>query len=158
MASRAQLASAVDLPLAAATSAGKARRQAGVAVAAEIDEGRPRRLRIRFASGMEVLVPVARLQGLGKATPAQRQALRLTGGGQSLWWPELDIAYSIPDLIAGLLGSRAWMAALGRHAGKQTSAAKKLAAQRNGRKGGRPRKVRADGPKPSARASAALSD
>ena len=44
---------------------------------------------------------------------------------------------AVPDLMAGLFGTRAWMA---RRAGRTTSPAKAEAARRNGAKGGRPRK------------------
>jgi hypothetical protein len=52
-------------------------------------------------------------------------------------WPTLDIDLAIPDLKAGLLSTRSWMA---RKAGRAISEAKAGAARNNGRKGGRPRK------------------
>jgi hypothetical protein len=45
---------------------------------------------------------------------------------------------SIPGLLAGLFGTKSYMA---RHAGQATSAAKAAAARVNGAKGGRPRKA-----------------
>lgn len=44
---------------------------------------------------------------------------------------------SVPGLMAGLFGTKAYMA---RRAGQATSAAKAAAARKNGRKGGRPRR------------------
>jgi hypothetical protein len=44
---------------------------------------------------------------------------------------------SIPGLLAGLFGTKAYMA---RRAGQAKSPAKAAAARENGRKGGRPRK------------------
>jgi hypothetical protein len=47
---------------------------------------------------------------------------------------------SVTELLAGVLGTKAWMAELGRAGGRVKSAAKSRAARRNGAKGGRPRK------------------
>ncbi|PZR07781.1 MAG: DUF2442 domain-containing protein, partial [Azospirillum brasilense] len=49
----------------------------------------------------------------------------------------LDADLSVPGLLAGLFGTRAFMA---RQAGRATSPAKAAAARANGARGGRPRK------------------
>lgn len=59
----------------------------------------------------------------------------IEGNGYGLHWPTLDVDPAIPDLLAGLLGTRSWMA---RKAGSTTSKAKAEAARENGKKGGRP--------------------
>lgn len=67
----------------------------------------------------------------------QLAAVELLGQGYGLHWEELDVDLSLPGLMAGLFGTKAWMA---RRAGQATSAAKAAAARANGAKGGRPRK------------------
>jgi hypothetical protein len=56
--------------------------------------------------------------------------------GYGLHWEALDVDLSIPGLIAGIFGTRSYMA---RRAGQATSPAKAAAARANGAKGGRPR-------------------
>jgi len=48
----------------------------------------------------------------------------------------LDVDLSIPGLLSGIFGTKAYMA---RRAGQATSPAKAAAARANGAKGGRPR-------------------
>lgn len=138
MATRAQLALAVDGPFASATAAGKARKKRGDYAISAAYEPSSGRLRIELASGIGMLIPVKKLQGLAKAKSADVKAVKVAGAGLGLYWPSLDLDLSVPDLIAGSLGSEAWMSALGRQAGMKTSKSKADAARRNGRKGGRP--------------------
>ena len=55
-------------------------------------------------------------------------------------WPALGVAHYVPGLVAGLFGTRRWMAEIGRRGGKRRTKAKALAARANGAKGGRPRR------------------
>jgi hypothetical protein len=62
--------------------------------------------------------------------------------GRGLHWEPLDVDLSVPGLLAGLFGTRAYMdRQRAARAGAATSAAKAAAARRNGAKGGRPRKA-----------------
>lgn len=54
-----------------------------------------------------------------------------------LHWEALDVDLSIPGLLTGLFGTKAYMA---RQAGRTKFPAKAAAARANGLKGGRPRK------------------
>jgi len=47
----------------------------------------------------------------------------------------------VPALVRGVLGSRQWMAQMGKTGGKSQSEQKAAAARANGKKGGRPRKT-----------------
>ena len=76
-------------------------------------------------------------QGLETATDDELAAVEILGAGYGLHWEALDAALSVPGLMAGLFGTKAYMA---RRAGQATSPAKAAAARENGRKGGRPRK------------------
>lgn len=141
MATKVQVAKAVDAHLATARAAGKRRRKRGELAVAVLYEPRHKRLHIELASGVAVMVPTARVQGLATAPPAVVRTVELTGGGFGLHWPELDLDVSVPDLVAGCFGTRAWMSTLARHAGQVTSPAKAASSRANGKKGGRPRKA-----------------
>jgi hypothetical protein len=80
--------------------------------------------------------PPRLVQGLEAATEDQLAAVKVLGAGYGLHWEALDVDISIPGLIAGLFGTKAYMA---RRAGQATSPAKAAAARANGAKGGRPR-------------------
>lgn len=135
-----RIARAVDERLAVATSVGKARRKRGELAASAAYDPRSKRLRIELVSGVGVIIPVAKVQGLAGAPASVIRTVRVDGGGYGLHWPSLDLDLAVPDLIAGCFGSRAWMSALARQGGKATTPAKQRAARENGRKGGRPRK------------------
>jgi hypothetical protein len=95
---------------------------------------------ISFEDGVVVHIPRRLLQGLETATPTQLAKVTIEGPGTGLVWSALDVAHYIPDLVAGVFGTRRWMAQLGRRGGAKTSSAKTAAARANGAKGGRPRK------------------
>ncbi|OKH37623.1 hypothetical protein NIES2119_13035 [[Phormidium ambiguum] IAM M-71] len=86
------------------------------------------------------------IEGLGEASPKELENVHLSGGGDSVHWEDLDVDYSIPGLVSGILGTKTWMAELGRKGGKKTSLTKAVAARENGKKGGRPRKSSASTP------------
>ena len=140
MASREQVARAVDDHLAAATRAGRERRSRGhLAVSARYST-QARRLHIELGSGIAFIIPVSKIEGLADARPSVIRDVRITGKGHGLYWPSLDLDVSVPDLVAGSFGTTTWMSALARKAGQSTSLAKAEAARRNGQRGGRPRK------------------
>lgn len=62
-------------------------------------------------------------------------------GAESIYWECLDVGFSVPNLIAGSFGTKAWMRELGRAGGRVRSPAKTAAVRENGKKGGRPRKA-----------------
>src|SRR4029077_13821557 len=126
---RQQIARTVDSHLITATAAGKERRRHGdLAIAADYNP-RSKRLRIELASGAAVCVPVTKIQGLADIAASKIKAVQIDGNGYGLYWPELDVDVSVPGLIAGCFGTRAWMTALGRNGGKSTSVAKANAAR-----------------------------
>ncbi|WP_293149225.1 MULTISPECIES: DUF2442 domain-containing protein, partial [unclassified Microcoleus] len=77
---------------------------------------------------------------LDSASPEQLADLWLPPSGSSVHWESLDVDLGIPELIAGIFGTKSWMAELGRKGGKTTSTSKSAAARQNGKKGGRPKK------------------
>ena len=60
--------------------------------------------------------------------------------GLGLHWEQLDVDVSVPGLLAGLFGTKAWMdRQRAAKAGAARSSLKADAARRNGAKGGRPK-------------------
>jgi len=96
------------------------------------------RVVVELTNGCTFAFPPRLAQGLGNAAEDQLAQVELLGSGTGLHWETLDVDLSVPGLLAGLLGTRAYMA---RHAGQVRSPAKAAAARANGAKGGRPRLV-----------------
>jgi len=92
---------------------------------------------VDLTNGCTFAFPPRLAQGLETATEEELAAVEILGAGYGLHWERLDVDLSVPGLLAGLFGTRAYMA---RRAGQATSPAKAAAARENGRKGGRPRK------------------
>jgi hypothetical protein len=102
---------------------------------------RTRRMVVELTNGCSFVFPPRALQGLARAGDAALADVEILGLGQALHWPKLDADFTVPGLLMGVFGTRAWMASeLARHAGQSTSPAKAAAARLNGRKGGRPRR------------------
>ncbi|MGQ0558579.1 MAG: DUF2442 domain-containing protein [Sphingosinicella sp.] len=113
------------------------------AVRARYDR-RHSRLQLELANGCSATFPVALVEGLADAEPADLAEIELSPTGLGLHWPRLDVDLSVPGLMAGLFGTRRWMdRQRAARAGSGRSAAKAAAARRNGARGGRPRKTAA---------------
>jgi hypothetical protein len=82
------------------------------------------RLVVELRNGTTLLVPCDLVQGLGGATPAEIAAVELTPRGAALHWEALDTDISVPGLMAGIFGTKAWMVELERRRGASTSEAK----------------------------------
>jgi len=110
------------------------------AIAASYDAG-SRKVRVDLSNGCAFIFPAVLAQGLGDASDDALARVEILPDGHTLHWEELDADFGIPELMAGVFGTRAWMAEMGRRGGSSKSPAKARAARRNGRKGGRPRKA-----------------
>jgi hypothetical protein len=95
------------------------------------------RVVVDLTNGCTFTFPPHLAQGLETATDEQLAQVEILGAGYGLHWEALDADLSVPGLLAGLFGTKAYMA---RQAGRATSAAKAAAARQNGAKGGRPPK------------------
>lgn len=104
------------------------------------DDGK-NRVVVDLVTGVTISFPPDLLQGLRGASASDLAEVEVSPLGTSVHWEKLDADFSVPGLVAGVFGTRAWMADLGSRGGKATSAAKAAAARVNGQKGGRPRKV-----------------
>ena len=120
---------------------------------AELDRVEPRavaatydpasgRVVLRLANGCEFTIPAGLLQGLAGQSDLDLGEIEVLARGRGLSWPRLDADFLVPELLAGLTGTKAWMSQeLARRAGSSPSAAKSQAARENGRRGGRPKGV-----------------
>lgn len=95
---------------------------------------------IQLKNGAIFSFPPKLAQGLEAATPEQLADVWIPPSGSSVHWESLDADFGIPELLAGIFGTKSWMAELGRKGGQVTSSAKSAAARKNGKKGGRPKK------------------
>ena len=95
---------------------------------------------IKLKNGATFSFPPKLAQGLEGASPEQLADVWLPPSGSSVHWESLDVDFGITELVAGIFGTKSWMAQLGRKGGEVTSSAKSAAARQNGKKGGRPKK------------------
>lgn len=99
------------------------------------------RVVIELLNGCAYAFPVRLVQDLQDAGEDDLAKIETDRIGLNLHWPSLDVDLYVPALVAGIFGTRAWMAGeLARIAGSSKSPAKAAAARTNGAKGGRPRK------------------
>lgn len=96
------------------------------------------RVVIELKNGSTFAFPARLAQGLENATDQQLAEVEVLGTGYGLHWETLNADYTVPGLLAGIFGTRKYMA---QSAGRATSPAKAAAARANGAKGGRPRKA-----------------
>jgi hypothetical protein len=96
-------------------------------------------LRIVLTNGASLTVPIQLIPGLQHAAIQDIKQVEVLGRGGGLHWESLDLDLSVPGLVASLFAGPGWMAELGRSGGQRASAAKAVAARKNGRKGGRPK-------------------
>ncbi|MBD1886493.1 DUF2442 domain-containing protein [Microcoleus sp. FACHB-45] len=95
---------------------------------------------IKLKNGAIFCFPPKLAQGLEGASPEQLADVWLPPSGSSVHWESLDVDFGIPELVAGIFGTKSWMAELGRKGGQAISTSKSAAARKNGKKGGRPKK------------------
>ena len=100
-------------------------------------DAKSKRLVVDLTNDCTFTLPAGLIEGLGEARNDQLANVELLGAGYGLHWPDLDVDISVPGLLAGVFGTRSYMARL---AGRAKSEAKAAAARANGAKGGRPRK------------------
>jgi hypothetical protein len=99
------------------------------------------RIIIELVNGCLYAFPVGLAQDLQGADAEALADIVIDGQGFNLNWPKLDVDLYVPALVAGVFGTRDWMArGFARLAGQASTPAKAAAARANGAKGGRPRK------------------
>ena len=95
---------------------------------------------VDLSSGVQVRFPSNMAQGLESASPKDLADIQIEAHGLGLHWPRLDADLYVPNLLQGILGTRKWMAEIGKRGGSSTSGPKAKASAANGKLGGRPKK------------------
>lgn len=72
----------------------------------------PGMLVVTLSTGMELHVPVARIEGLAGATADDLREIEVSPAGTGLHFPRIDADVYVPGLLAGITGSTRWMARL----------------------------------------------
>jgi hypothetical protein len=104
-------------------------------------DSRSGRIIVELVNGCSFAFPARRAEGLGDATDAELADVEILGQGSGLHWERLDVDLSVPGLLAGLFGTKAYMDRVrAAQAGRAVSPAKADAARRNGLRGGRPKR------------------
>lgn len=126
----------------AANRLGVARKAAFPVVTAVRYDRRVSRIVISLASGLELAFSPHQAQGLEDAHPADLVEAEISPSGLGIHFPKLDADIYLPALLEGFLGSKRWIAAQhGKLGGQSASEAKTDASRRNGKLGGRPKKI-----------------
>ena len=132
------MAELTDAQIDAALDLGRTTRLHEPRAAAARYDGPSGRVVVELTNGCTFAFPPRLVQGLEAATEEQLSQVEILGSGSGLHWEALDADLSIPGLLAGLFGTKAYLA---RQAGRTSSLAKAAAARANGAKGGRPRRA-----------------
>jgi len=127
-----------DIEIDAAMERGRIAQEMEPRAASARYDSRSARVIVDLTNGCTFAFPPRMVQGLEDATDDQLTAIEILGAGYGLHWEALDVDLSIPGLLAGIFGTKTFMA---RRAGQARSPAKAAAARANGAKGGRPRKT-----------------
>ncbi|HEY9898244.1 MAG TPA: DUF2442 domain-containing protein [Pantanalinema sp.] len=93
---------------AARVRADRSREDAVLALSARYDRA-TRRVIVELNTGSTFIFPVDRVQGLQGATDDDLATIGVMPLGDLLEWPRLDWHCSLPALMAGHYGSKAWM-------------------------------------------------
>jgi hypothetical protein len=127
-----------DAEIDEAAARGRAARAAEPRAASVRYDRRRERMVVDLTNGCSFAFPPRLVEGLAEASDDALSAVEILGAGYGLHWEALDVDVSVPGVLAGLFGTRAFMA---RQAGRVSSVKKAAAARENGAKGGRPRKA-----------------
>lgn len=110
-----------------------------IAASARFDRAH-RRLHVTLTNGASLMVPIALIASLRRASDLDLAEVSVGVAGVGLRWERLDEDLSVSGLARVALGRRVLLRASGAAGGVSRTAAKVKASRVNGLKGGRPRK------------------
>lgn len=97
------------------------------------------RVEVELMNGCFFAFPTESVQGLRGAPPELLSRVEVWADGYALRWEELDADFTVPGLMAGRFGTKAWMREHAGGAGSAKGETKTRAARRTGSRRGRPR-------------------
>ena len=124
------MADLTDAEIEAALERGRIAQQTEPRAASARYDGKSGRIIVELTNGCTFAFPARVAQGLETATEDELATVEVIGAGYGLHWEALDADLSVPGLLAGRFGTRAYMA---RRAGQATPPVKAAAARENGR-------------------------
>ncbi len=68
------------------------------------------RVIVDLTNGCAFVFPPRLAQGLEDASPGQLEKIDILGAGYGLHWEALDVDLSVPGLLAGVFGTKAYLA------------------------------------------------
>ena len=90
---------------------------------------RSRRIIVDLRSGAQFIFPSQLAERLSGASDAALSNIRVSPSGSFLHWPDLDADFSVAGLMAGVFGTRTWMAELRRRRSRTEDPVKSKSAQ-----------------------------
>jgi len=134
-----KMAKLTDAEIDAALTRGKIARASEPHATGVRYDRRSGRMVVNLTNGCTFSFPPRLVQGLETATDDQLAAVEILGHGHGLHWETRDTDISVPGLLAGIFGTKAYMARL---ASQAKSPVEAVAVRAEGEKGGRPRKTK----------------
>jgi hypothetical protein len=122
----------------AAVKRGRERMTAEPSAVRAYYDAQAERVVVELTNGCAFIFPPALAQGLRGASSADLAEIEVLPTGYGLRWPALDADFTVAGLLAGIFGSKAWMAELARAGSHGPAAAKATSARAPRRKGGGP--------------------
>lgn len=96
-------------------------------------ERRTNRIVVELRSGATFMFPVELAQGLAGASPKDLAEVQVTPSGSGLRWLNLDVDFSLSNLLAGEFGSKQWMMKLTHNGDNKLSRENRAKARSNQR-------------------------
>jgi len=69
---------------------------------------------VELRSGAKFVFPSDLAQGIAGASSEDLDRIEISPSGEGLRWPTLDADFSLPELMRGIFGTKAWMQGLRR--------------------------------------------
>ncbi len=129
-----------DAELELAEECGQERAKLPTALTSAMLDEEAKAVRLRFRAGIELAIPIKAIGEIAKVPIAHLRDVKASPIGDGLIFDRADVGIYVPGLLRDLFGG-AFAGALGKIGGRARSKTKTAAARKNGRKGGRPRKV-----------------
>lgn len=101
-----------DRQFAEATARGEERLRTEPRAESVAYDSKADRIRVELSNGCTFMFPPDIAQGLRGATAEKLSDVEICGGGLDLHWRTLDAQFDVTNLLAGIFGTRAWMAEL----------------------------------------------